>query len=79
MDRIQFKAIKDSLLCSLLGHPYLPARKVVMHYSGNMQEVDFLLCSRCGASYRFAFDEYWHRKNDQREYKHAQQRMHGNE
>ena len=64
-----------SFFCWLLGHLYLPAQKVVSHYSGDMREVDYLLCPRCDHPYYFAFHEYWHRESDRREYLRAQARQ----
>ena len=50
--------------CWWSGHPYLPVQRVVKHHSGEMREVDCLVCPLCGKLYRFAFDEYWHCLSD---------------
>ncbi len=66
--------VLDRLACYLDNHPYLPVKKRVQHYSGDVREVVYLRCPRCGVEYCFPFHEYWHRLSDMDLYNKALQR-----
>jgi len=53
-----------SLACFLLGHTYLPERKMVKHHDGTEKKVDYLKCSRCGREYYFIFHNYCHLRRE---------------
>ena len=62
------------LACFLLGHAYLPARKVVKSSDGVEREVECLKCSRCGEEHRFIFDNWRHTLHERAMWRAAEKR-----